>query len=139
MNTSFEERIVWVTLCALGVVLAAYLSVAGTMLRADVTELVAYVPVFAISVVLLIVLMTAGSIAAAVLGRADSRDERDRLIAWRSEANASWVVGLGVLAGICAMVVAIPNVWVAHLLLLSLFLSEILKAGLQLFYYRRGF
>ncbi len=139
MNTSFEERIVWVNMIALLLALGIYFVVAGSMLRAGVTNLVAYVPLFTIAVVVQVALIAAGSIAAKVLGRADERDERDRLIAWRAEANASWLVGVGILAGISAMVVAVPNVWVAHLLLLSLFLAELLKAALQLLYYRRGF
>jgi len=43
-----------------------------------------------------------------------------------------------VLAGITGMVLSAPPVWTAHLLLFSLFLSEVLKLVLQLIYYRRG-
>ena len=48
------------------------------------------------------------------------------------------MVGTGVLAGITAMILEVPNVWTANLLLLSLVLSEVLKLVLQLVSYRRG-
>ncbi|HYN09833.1 MAG TPA: hypothetical protein VES67_20790 [Vicinamibacterales bacterium] len=60
------------------------------------------------------------------------------MIEWRAEGNSGWLLAVGVLAGITGMVASVPNVWIAHLLLLSLFLSEVLKLVLKLVYYRRG-
>ncbi|WP_434415886.1 hypothetical protein [Nannocystis pusilla] len=42
------------------------------------------------------------------------------------------------IGAIGALVVAVEPVWVAHLLLLSLYLSELARLALQLVYYRRG-
>ena len=98
----------------------------------------AYVPVFVVAVVLMVIVIVVGHIAAALAGRPDGRDERDRQIGWRAESNSGWLVATGVLTGISAMVASVPDVYVAHLLLLSLFLSELLKLVLQLVYYRRG-
>ncbi len=95
-------------------------------------------PLFAVAVVLLVVLLVVGPAAAASVGRTDDRDERDRLIGWRAESNASWLLGVGVLAAITGMIASIDPVWIAHLLLLSLFLSEVLGYVLRLVYYRRG-
>ncbi len=138
MNSSFQERVVWITLVSLLVVLGAYFVVAGFMLQAGVTQLVAYVPLFAITVVLLVASMAAASIVAAIVGRPEPADERDRLFGWRAESSSSWIVGVGVLMAITAMVLGVDNVWTAHLLLLSLLLSEVVKATLQLVFYRRG-
>ncbi len=137
-GASFEERSVWIQLISLLLALGGYFIVAGQMLAHGVLALPAYVPLFVVAVVLMVVVMVAGHIAAAVAARPDGRDERDRLIEWRAESNAAWLVGAGVIVGITAMVLAVPNVWVAHLLLLSLFLSEVMKLVLQLVYYRRG-
>lgn len=138
LPASFEERSVGIQLISLLLALGGYFIVAGQMLAQGVLALPAYVPLFVVAVVLMVAVMVAGHIAAAVAARPDGRDERDRLIEWRAESNSAWLVGAGVIVGITAMVLAVPNVWVAHLLLLSLFLSEVMTLVLQLVYYRRG-
>ena len=138
MNASFEEKSVWIQLISTVVILGSYFLVAGQMLAAGVTTLVAFVPLFAIAVVLLVVLLVTGYVVVVIASRPEGRDERDRLIEWRAESNSSWLLGVGVLAAISAMVLGIDRVWVAHLLLLSLFLSELLRFVMQLVYYRRG-
>ena len=118
--------------------LIAYGAVAGSMLWAGVMHIVPYVPVFAVAVALLVVLMIVGHAVAAIVGRPEGRDERDKLIVWRAESNAAWVLGVGVLAALAGLAVSINNVWIAHVLLLSLFLSEMAKLVFQIVYYRRG-
>ena len=86
----------------------------------------------------LIVAMAVGHAVAAIFRRPEARDERDRLIAWRAESNASWVVSAGAFLAISGLVFGVGAVWIAHLLLLSMFLSELLKCAFQLVYYRRG-
>jgi hypothetical protein len=108
------------------------------MLLAGVMHIVPYVPVFAVAVVLLIILMIVGHTVAAIAGRPEESDERDRLIVWRAESNAGWVLGMGVFAALAGLIMSINNVWVAHVLLLSLFLSEMAKLIFQIVYYRRG-
>ena len=50
----------------------------------------------------------------------------------------SWLLATGVLTAITGLVLSVDNVWVAHILLASLFLSEVLKYVFQIVYYRRG-
>jgi hypothetical protein len=138
LDTSFEEKSVWIQLFSLIIVLGTYISIAGTMLTHGVLELRAYVPLFAVAVTLLVILLVSGHIIAAIFGRTELRDERDRLIGWRSESNGSWVMGVGILAAIVGMIFHLPNAWVAHWLLLALFLSELVNLVSQLIYYRRG-
>jgi len=138
MSASFEEKSVWIQLIGTVVGLGAYFVIAGRMLAAGVTELPAYVPLFIVTVVLMVIVLVAGHIVAALVGRPEARDERDRLISWRAESNSGWVVATGVLTGITGMVFSIPGVWTAHVLLLSLVLSEMLGFVLRLVYYRRG-
>jgi len=138
MNASFEEKSVWVQLIGTVVGLGAYFVVAGLLLRQGVTELVAFVPLFAASVILLVVVIVAGIVVAALTARPEGRDERDRLIGWRAESNSSWLLAVGVFAAITAMLFGVGNVWIANLLLLSLFLSESLGFALRIIYYRRG-
>lgn len=120
------------------VVLGGYFVIALRMMSNGIDMLVAYVPLFAGAVILLVLVVIAGSIAVALASKREGRDERDRLISWRAESNSGWILAAGVLTGITAMILAVDNVRVAHLLLLSLLLSEVAKYALQLVYYRRG-
>ncbi len=138
MGASSEERSVWVQLVSTVVVLGGYFVIALRMMSNGIDMLVAYVPLFAGAVILLVLVVIAGSIAVALASKREGRDERDRLISWRAESNSGWILAAGVLTGITAMILAVDNVRVAHLLLLSLLLSEVAKYALQLVYYRRG-
>lgn len=137
-GTSFEERSVWIQLIALSLTLGAYFFVAWQMWSHGVNILPPYAAVFTVAVVLLVVVLVAGYLISALASRPDGRDERDRLIEWRAESHSGWLLAVGVLGGITAMLFSVSNVLTAHLLLGSLFLSEILKLVLQLASYRRG-
>jgi hypothetical protein len=96
-------------------------------------------PLFAVAAVFIVAVNVAGHVAVAIASRRDGPDQRDRLIGWRAESFSSWILGAGVLVAIGGLVVSVGAVWVAHLLLLSLFLAEITKDVAQLVYYRQGF
>lgn len=138
MGASLEEKSVWIQLIATVLGLGAYFVVAGRMMAAGVVALPAYVPLFVVSVVLMVILMVSGFVVAAVASRPEGRDERDRLIGWRAEHHSSWVVSVGVFAAITGLVFSIEGVWIAHALLVSMFLSEVLGFVLRLVAYRRG-
>lgn len=138
MLPSFEERSVWIQLVSLVVVFAAYLAVSAVMLSKGVMLLPPYVAVFGVATILLVVILALGHTIAVMMGKPEPRDERDRLIAWRAEGNSSWLLAAGVFGAIAALVASVPTVWVAHLLLVSVFASEILKLALQIVSYRRG-
>ena len=138
MDASFEEKSVWITLFALVVVFLMYFTVAGRMLLAGETPVLPYVPVMAVAVVLLVVMLIVAHVAVAVASRPEGRDERDRVIAWRAENNASWLLGVGVIVAIFGLATPIGPAWIANGLLASLFVSEVLKRVFQLVYYRRG-
>lgn len=138
MLPSFEERSAWVQLLGLGLTLGAYFMFAGSMLARGVREMAPFIAVLAVCMVLLILVQIAGHIVAAVVGKPEDADERDRLIGWKAEARSSWVLGAGVFCGITALAFSVEAVWVANGLLLSLFASEMLKLVLQVVSYRRG-
>ncbi len=138
MDASFEEKSAWIQLIALVVVLGGYFVTAAHMLRTGVTEIVAFAPLFIISVVLLVIVLGVSHAVVAILSRVDGRDERDRLIEWRAESNSSWILGAGVITAVTGLVMQVGGVWVAHLLMLALLASEVAKLVFQLVYYRRG-
>ena len=138
MDSSFEEKSVWVQLASLVVGLGGYLVVAGLMLSNGVSALPPFVPVFAVAIILIVAINIAGHVVAAVTSRSHEADERDRLIGCRAESRLSWILGVGVIGAIMALTLSVGSVWVAHLLLISLFVSEAAKDVLQIVYYRRG-
>ena len=138
MNTSFEEKSVWIQLVSMCAVFGAYFVGAARLWANGGTTLIAFVPLFLVAVGLLVIVLVVGHIAAALVGRPDGRDERDRLIGWRAQSNSSWILGAGVLIAITGLVVSIDTVWVAHLLLFSMFLAEVAGYIFQLVNYRRG-
>jgi len=138
MLPSFEEKSVWVQLISLLVVLGGYFLVSGFMLARGVVVLAPYIPLFIVSVVLLVIVLVVGHILAAVTGTPEKRDERDRLIGWRAESNSSWILAVGVFGALNAIAFSVAPVWIAHILLASLFASEAMKLTLQIVYYRRG-
>ena len=83
-----------------------------------------------------IVVVAIGLIA--IARRAEPYDERDRLIRWRAESKASWVLVDGIFLAVFGLIFSIGNVWTMQILVLSLFLSEVTKFAFQLLYYRRG-
>lgn len=138
MKTSFEEKSVSIQLFSLVTILGGYFAVAGTKMYQGAEELIAYLPLFVVAIVLLVIVLAAGHIVAVMFGKTERHDERDRLIGWRADSNASRVLEGGVLIAITGMAFSITSVWIAHLLLLSLLMREVVKLSMQLVYYRRG-
>lgn len=138
MHASFEEKSVWIQLVSTLLMLGGYFVFAGSLLADGVVALPAYAALFTVAVVLLVVLLVVGHVVAAIASRPEGRDERDRLIEWRASSNAGWILATGVLSAVVLMVFRVEPVYVAHLLLLSLFLSQTLCFVLQIRYYRRG-
>jgi len=138
MNASFEEKSVWLTLMGLSAGFGFYFISAYRMLASGVTAVVAFVPLFAVCVGLLVGVVSVGHIVVAISSRPEGRDERDRLISWRAAHGSSWVLGVGVVAAIFGLATPTAPVWIANGLLLALFLSEVVCRVLRLYYYRRG-
>jgi hypothetical protein len=138
MNASFRERSIWIQLVSTVAILGAYFIIAALMLSNGTTTVRDFLPLFTMAVALMIVVQFVGRAATAVAHRPEGTDERDRLIGWRAGSKSAWVVTAGVIAAVGGLVLPVGNVWVAHVLLLSLFLSEVSKYVLQLVYYRRG-
>lgn len=137
--TSFEEKSIWIQLAGMLLLFGGYLVVAGTMLARDPDAIGPFIPLFIAATVLMIVVYAAGHAIAAGMTRPENRDERDRLISWRSGARSAWVLGAGVITAIGCLVMSMAPAWIANILVLSMFLSQVLCYTLQLVSYRRGF
>jgi hypothetical protein len=138
MNASYEEKSVWVQLVSIVVALGAYLVVAGRLLLAGVREMAAFAGLFLVSVAALVLLLIVGHALAAIGPKPEPRDERDRIIAWRSEYRSSWILSTGTLGAVTALALGLDAVWAANILILSLALAEVVGFVLRLVAYRRG-
>jgi hypothetical protein len=135
---SFEEKSVWVQLLATAIALIAYLLIAANMLASGVREMAAFGALFIVATIFLVVLLVAGFVVAALSGRQEASDERDRLIAWRAEYNSSWLLATGVLGAIVCMLLGVENAWTANVLIALLFAAEMIGFALRIVYYRKG-
>lgn len=139
VEASFEEKSIWIQLAAMLLVFGGYLIVAGTMLTRDAGAIGPFIPLLIAATVLIIVVNVAGHAVAAVMTSPEDCDERDRLISWRSEARSAWMLGAGVIIAIGCLALSMTPAWIANILLLSMFLSQVICYTLQLVSYRRGF
>jgi hypothetical protein len=138
MNASFEERSVWIQLAAVAISLGAYFVIAWRMFTRGIDVLVPYVPLFFGAVLAMALILVIGHVVAALFGKCEAPDERDRLIHWRSESESAWVLVVGMFAALTCLVFSLSSVMVAHVLLMSLFVTQLFQFGLQIRYYRGG-
>lgn len=138
LDVSFEEKSVWIQLLALVGGLGTYFVFAGMMLARGELALPAYAPLFTAALIFMVLLLAFGHAVAALTRKPEPADERDRLIGWKSEARSSWLLSTGVIAGLTGLLLSVPAAWIAHILLGSMFLCEVLALSLRLKYYRRG-
>ena len=135
---SSEEKSAWIQLAGMALLLGGYFTVAGMLLADGVTGIAPFIPLFIVTMILLVVFQAAGHAVAALTSPSEDADERDRLIAWRAEARSSYVLGAGLIGAVACLVLAVDTAWVANVLLLSLALSQVLCCLLQIVSYRRG-
>ena len=138
LDTSFTEKAIWIQLAGMVLLLGGYFTGAGMLLAEGVTGIAPFIPLFIVTMILLVVFQAAGHAVATLTSPSEDADERDRLIAWRAEARSSYVLGAGLIGAVACLVLAVDTAWVANVLLLSLALSQVLCCLLQIVSYRRG-
>jgi divalent metal cation (Fe/Co/Zn/Cd) transporter len=138
MGASFEEKSVWVQLVGTLLGIAAYAAMSAGLISSGVRELPAYAAAFGVSIGMVVVAMVLGHVTVAIASRRIEADERDRLIAWKAEYRSSWLTAAGVMIGLTMMLFGYATVWVAHALLVSLYVSQVFNYLLRIVYYRKG-
>ena len=96
--------------------------------------------VIAATVVLTILAVVSHVVLAVVFrAQADAElDERDRLIALRSERIGGYILAVGVFAGITVAILEAEAFWIAQVLLAAWVLAEVSEGVAKLALYRRG-
>ncbi|MBV9993023.1 MAG: hypothetical protein JOZ72_17225 [Alphaproteobacteria bacterium] len=128
---AFREKISWISLVLTLAVYGGYFAVGGF---ASFLGLVG-------ATVLFVVLMVAFTIVVSVISPKDAsapKDERERLIAYKSVYIAHFVVAGGAFMAIGALFFDIDRLIVANGLFFAMILGEVVSDTAQIVYFRRG-
>lgn len=136
MNTSFQEKSLWVTFVGLLSACGFYLSVILSAQTVDIMP--QQVVLFVLATVLLVITQVIGHILVALIDRHTTTDERDKLIGLKGSRNGSYVLATGVFLALCAVVLTEGTFIFTHVLLGFWALAQLVEIGSQLFLYRRG-
>lgn len=147
-SMSFQEKSAWGTLFCQLIVGTLYFSSTWRLWRADQLEAATILGLSIGFLVLLIIILSGYHIIVAALSRsAGKKDERDRLIAWRSGNVSGNVLGLGIVTVILHIIIAGGTfgdpLWqqpavIATALMFAVFLSQLVELGTTIWYHRRG-
>ena len=137
---SFQEKSAIAMTGALALVYGAYFAIVGRCLTVTPADEIVYQPLLIIAIVPLVVLAVVSHVAIALANpkEADAYDERDRLIALRSERVGGYVLAVGVFGGLVLAMAEFPPFYIAHTLLLALVLAELVEGAIKIVLYRRG-
>jgi hypothetical protein len=138
---SFRDKSALVTIVALliasVVYVASLVSAAGGKPFVDV----AYQPYLIGFVIVLVIVSVVGQIAVAVRSPKEAtapRDERERIIAWRSTSVSSVVLAIAAFVAITLSLAEIDWFWIANSVLALWVAAEILSGAVALTLSRRG-
>ena len=136
----FQEKSAIVMSAILIVIYGAYFALLGLWLKSAPADEIAYQPLLVIVVVPLAILAAASHIVLALRDpkEANQYDERDRLVALRSERLSGYVLALGVFVGILLAMFEVTWFWIANALMLAWVLAEIVDGVTKVVLYRRG-
>ena len=137
---SFREKSAWIALTTYGVVFGAYFAVLWSNWRDSYGQGLS-IGLLVAAVVGLVVIAAALTILAALLNPKEANapaDERETLIDLKAERIASYTLSVGVVLLIGALLLGWNGYLVANLLLASMVISELVRAGAQIAYFRTG-
>ncbi len=137
---SFREKSAWIALVTYGVVFGGYFLVLFQNWQDSYGRFLS-IGLLVGAVIALIVIATVLTIVAALLNPKEANapaDERETLIDLKAERIASYTLSVGVLLMIGALLLGWNPHLVANLLLAALVVSELVKAGAQIAYFRAG-
>jgi len=147
LSMSYEEKSSWVsTLAVLAVSCWYFTTLWPHVVAEDALPAAALIGPTAVATVVLVVLQVGGHVLAALLGRPQEADERDRLIALRATRLSDFVMGACVFMVIAHLLTSemglmpLPSspAGIAMLLMFSLVASELVDGVARIVGYRRG-
>lgn len=141
MNMSWQEKSIWFSLISTILVFGLYFSQAFQMVKHTEIPNAAFIVLFVITIVVVVILQIAGQTILAIFHRKDAErgeDERDKLIELRATRISYFILVLGVWMTGMSMVFGSTPVMMANIIMFFFILSEVVCFVAQLIYYRRG-
>ena len=140
---SFREIGAWISLASIVLVFGFYFAEVGAAVKAGPVDAQAFLGQFVGSVVILVLVQIGLGVVAAIATRASqrdqtSRDERERLIELKSNRAALAIIQIGTVLGATAISLGAPAFVTANSLAFALVLSELVRLGAQIVYFRVG-
>jgi hypothetical protein len=137
---AFREKMAWISVLTIGLVFGGYFwNVASAWNQSWLGPMSFGLLIGAVATLIIITVVLA--IITAIMSPSEAEapaDEREELIALKAERIASYVLSICVVLLIWALLNQWNGVVVANLLLASLVISELVKSGAQIAYYRAG-
>ena len=138
---AFREKAAWISLIVgIGVYVFYFAQAVPAMARGE-TGGGYYFGLLAAMTVLFVIAMIVLTVVAAVFAPKDAKtplDERERLIGLKASQLAAVALSAGAFMTIIVLFLGADRFFAANFLFLSMAVSETLKSGAQIFYYRRG-
>jgi formate hydrogenlyase subunit 3/multisubunit Na+/H+ antiporter MnhD subunit len=137
---TFPEKSALTMTAILIMVFGGYFAIVLGVISSSPDRDVAYTGLMVGVAVILTILATTSHVLLALVFRsqANAYDERDRLVALRSERIAGYVLALGVCAGIGLAMAQVDTFWIAQVLIGALVAAEVLDGIVKLVLYRRS-
>jgi amino acid transporter len=138
---TFMEKSTYTTTLLLLIVFGAYFALVLGPVAASPHRQGAFTGLVVAATVVLTILAAVSHVVLAVLFRTQANaahDERDRLIALRSERLSGYILAVGVFAGIVLAMLETAPFWIAQALLAAWVLAEVGEGLSKLVQYRRG-
>ena len=143
MDLTFQEKSIWTSLITTIVLFSVYFFLAfRVILNDDISdgpEKGVIGVIFVGVVIVFVIIETIVHIVLALQTLPEDEDERSRLIGLKATRNGAVLLGVGTwMAFFCLAFTGFDPMLVAHLLLSSFILAEIVRFSSQLIYFRMG-
>ena len=138
---TFQEKSNWILVVIMGVVYGWYFAVVLPEARSTPVDDIDYQTTLLLMVIPLVVIAAISHIVIAALSPKDSdaSDERDKWIDLHGSRVEVYVLSVGALGSLFLAMAEFEHFWIAHAILATLVLSEIIGGLAKIALYRRGF
>ena len=143
MDLTFQEKSLWASLLTTLILFGVYFVLAFQIILnpevGDLPERFSIGALFTITVIVVIVIETVVHTVLAITNRPDIEDERAKLISLKATRNGALILAVGVWISFAGLAfTGYSSMLIAHVLLSSFILAEIVRFSSQLVYFQRG-
>ncbi len=141
MDLTFQEKSLWASLITTIVLFSVYFILAFQIILdpeiGDLPQRFSIGALFTIAIIVFVIIEAVVHILLAIIERPEKEDERARYISLKATRNGAVVLAIGVWLCFAALAfTTIAPMFIAHLLLSSFIIAEIIRFSSQLIYFR---